>query len=156
MEILLTDDEADRLIALFKSTFTQGTRVISEGTKGTIDIRAVGNPASRFQLQYMNGLNNIHLNFMDNRTKNTLVRINLDTKFHVNSDGKVSGHRVELFSAEEFEKKHDGVTQVKAYPLPYDGLRDCDNFLDALSELLAYTHTQKQNELRFVLAPSLL
>ena len=49
------------------------------------------------------------------------------------------GKSYKNFSTEEYYQKEDENTHYKAYQLPYDGIRNTDDFLVALSDLLAYT-----------------
>ena len=97
----------------------------------------------------MYAINNIHLNFYDAVTNHTLVRINLDSKFHKNSDGVIWGNRVEIFSKDEFIAKNDGVTQIKAYSLPYKNFRNSNDFFDALEDIFNYTNVKDHRSITF-------
>lgn len=156
MELLLSDEEAQYLISIIKNIVPQQPHVLEKTARGQISIEAK-EVKHEFILYYMFALDNIHLNFADARTHHTLVRINLDQKFHKNSDGhKVRGNRVEIFSAEEFIKKGDGYTHYKAYPLPFETIRNTNDFFEAIDDILNYTHTNKGNKTIFVHNTTLL
>lgn len=156
MELLLSDEEAQYLIGIIKDIVPQQPYVLEKTAKGQISIEAK-EIKHEFILYYMFALDNIHLNFTDARTHHTLVRINLDQKFHKNSDGhKVRGNRVEIFSAEEFIKKGDGYTHYKAYPLPFETIRNTNDFFEAMDDILNYTHTNKGKGTIFVHNTTLL
>lgn len=147
----LTDAEAYRLIGLLKKTVSKNKYVLTEGSKGKIRISGILDGIEhQFVLYYMYAIDNIHLNFVDSSTGYTLVRINLDSSFHNNSDGKVRGHRVELFSEEEFRAKHDTYTHYKAYSLPHDSFKDCNDFFAALKEIFDYTNVKNRKSISFL------
>ncbi|KRK98679.1 hypothetical protein FD04_GL000414 [Secundilactobacillus odoratitofui DSM 19909 = JCM 15043] len=156
-KLQLTDKQAHTLIHCLKNVLDTHSKTLSNGDRGkfTLESTRVENVPQYFQVDYMYDVDDIHINLMDLKTHHTLIRINLDTKFHNNSDGKVRGHRVEVFSVAEFEAKHDSFTHIKAYPFPYDGLNDTNDFLEAMQELLDYTNVHKQNRINIVIASDL-
>ncbi|NLR33180.1 hypothetical protein HF569_12020 [Lactobacillus sp. ZJLC3-7] len=94
---------------------------------------------------------------MDDRTKLTLVRMNLNNSFHKNADGKViHGNRVNIFSEKEFHEKNDGKTNTKAHSLPYQGLSNTSDFLTALEELLIFTNTNHRDRIQLSINQGLL
>jgi hypothetical protein len=147
----LTDADAYKLISILKKTISKNKYVLTEGSKGKIKISGVLDGVEhQFVLYYMYAIDNIHLNFSDASTRYTLVRINLDSGFHNNSDGKVRGHRVELFSEEEFRAKNDSFTHYKAYPLPYNSFKDCNDFFTALQLMFDYTNVKNHKSISFI------
>lgn len=149
-ELQLTDNQAQELIKCLKNVLGTYEKKLSNGDKGQFSLKSNNNSLKNrtFQVDYLYATDNIHVNFMDAKTKHTLIRINLDSKFHNNSDGKVRGHRVEIFSESEFKAKDDSSTYVKAHPLPFGTIRDTNDFLIAMKDLLNYTNTHKQNHLQ--------
>lgn len=144
MELELDDIEAKQLIDLSKNVIQRhsNTLVISPPTKGEITIKAFAQQRE-FKLFYFYGINKTQLQFMDVLTKHTLIRINLDDNFHKNADGTmVRGHRVNIFSTEEFKLKNDGLTHYRSYPLPFESIRNTSDFFLALNDLFGYTHTE--------------
>ncbi|GEO63001.1 DUF6978 family protein [Companilactobacillus nantensis] len=147
----LTDADAYKLISIFKKTISKNKYVLTEGSKGKIKISGLLDGTERqFVLYYMYAIDNIHLNFSDASTRYTLVRINLDSSFHKNSDGKVYGHRVEIFSEEEYRAKNDTFTHYKAYPLPHNSFKDCDDFFTALQQMFDYTNVKNHSSISFI------
>ncbi|CAJ2231444.1 DUF6978 family protein [Companilactobacillus paralimentarius] len=146
----LTDAEAKRLISLLKITLTKQKFILNDGLRGKIKISGkLNNKDHYFFLNFMYAKDNIHLNFSDAVTNYTLVRINLDSRFHKNSDGKVYGNRVEIFSETEYLAKNDGSTQIKAYPLPYKDFRNSNDFFDALEDIFNYTNVKNHASITF-------
>lgn len=146
-ELKLTDQEAQKLIDLIKhliKNYSNHLNTLTNEDRGTIKIKSKDNKYT-FSLDYIFALNNNHLNFRDNRTNYTLVRINLDDKFHKNSDGIVKGNRIEIFSETEYIAKNDGYTHYKAYPLPFGNVKNTDDFFEALLALFEYTHVDSSN-----------
>lgn len=142
MDLSLTNEQANNLIKLLKKTITSVTRTLVDGDHGQIKIGEISETTShQFILYYFYALDNIHLNFTDFETKLTLVRINLDSKFHKNANREyVRGNRVEIYDVAEFQLKDDGHTYYRAYKLPYDGIADTEDFIVALQELFKYTN----------------
>jgi hypothetical protein len=145
MEISLSQSEADTLLASSKVLVRKVTGLLTDGDTGSIPIMS-NSDSRKFILAYFYSLNNMHLQFYDEKTKLTLVRLNLNDSFHKNADGTiVTGNRVNLFSEQEFYDKNDGNTHTRAFPLPHGILTDTNDFLVALANLLNYTHTATDN-----------
>lgn len=150
----LTDKEANMLIDMFKHLIDKHNIHLVDGSNGALKVESknidiTGNH-HKFKVDYMYSLDNIHIQLRDCNTDYTLVRINLDTSFHKNSDGNiVRGNRVEIFSEQEFKNKlkknRDTTTHVKAYPLPFKGINNTNDFLLAISDLFDYTNIEKPN-----------
>lgn len=154
-ELQLTQQEANQLILELKELTKKVNGTIEEGAKGTIPIKSK-NDNRKFKIAYFYSLNNIHINFYDVKTGLSLVRINLNQSFHRNADGtKVSGNRVNIFSEQEYKLKNDGKTHMRAFPLPRGILKNTSNFLESLTSLLDYTHTEYDNKLNLVLGTTL-
>lgn len=133
-ELQLTDDQVQELIKCLKSVLGTYEKKLSNGDSGQFSLKSNNSSLENriFQVNYLYATDNIHINFMDAKTRHTLIRINLDSSFHNNSDGKVRGHRVEIFSEAEFKAKDDSFTYVKAYPLPFGTIKDTNDFLIAM------------------------
>lgn len=141
-ELQLTQKEADDLIKLFKMFARNNNIDLLEKPNGEMTLLGCQDKHI-FKLYYKFALDNYHIQLSDGETNLTLVRINLDSGFHKNSDGRIRGHRVEIFNENEFYQKNDGYTHYKAFKLPYDCIKDTTNFLDALYYLFDYAHIQK-------------
>ncbi|RVU74120.1 hypothetical protein EJK20_04780 [Lactobacillus xujianguonis] len=120
--------------------------MISKKSKGSLSIKAKS-INREFTLYYFFRNGETHLNFADSKTYLTLVRINIDEKFHKNSDGIIRGNRIEIFSEDEFKAKGDGRTSYKAYSLPFEKIENTNDFFTIFENLLEYTHTQKNGML---------
>ncbi|CCI82602.1 DUF6978 family protein [Lactobacillus hominis] len=142
MEIALNQQEANHLISLIKTFLKKYVLELEDGSNGCLDLRAKENNR-QFKLFYHFEKENCHLNFLDCDTKLNLVRFNLNNSFHKNANGDIiRGNRVNLFCEDEFKQRNDG-QYMRAYKLPYkDVIADPPTFLDALEEMLAYTHVK--------------
>ena len=147
MELLLTDDEANRLIKCIKMALKNYNKTLEYGDSGRIELVAIGGEQNgKFILTYKYEETNKVFQFMDDNTKHTLARINLNNSFHKNADGtKVKGNRINIFSAEEYHAKGDGSTHYKAYPLPFENIPNSSNFIEVFYELLNYTSTVRKD-----------
>lgn len=76
MELLLTQHEADDLIASLKKLTQKTTRILTDGDREIVNISS--NSGRKFSLRYFYSSNNIHLQFMDEKIKLTLIRMNLN------------------------------------------------------------------------------
>lgn len=154
-ELLLSDQQAQSLIKLLKVVASKHHQTLTEPSKGTIDI--VGQGDKRFILNYFYSATSKVFQLRETEYNYTLIRINLNNKFHKNADGqKVWGNRINIFSEEEYYQKADDNTHYKAYPLPYETISDADDFLQILSELLDYTNTQTKDRLSINIQDNLL
>lgn len=149
MELQLTDSEAQQFIKIAKEIIKKYKINISTHPRGTILIKSQLIDRD-FILYYFYSVGNIHLNFADSKTHLTLVRINIDNSFHKNSDGIIRGNRVEIFSEQEFIAKGDGRTHYKAYPLPFDSIKNTDDFFMAFENILEYTNTQENGMISMI------
>lgn len=155
MELLLTQDEADSLTVTAKRFIQSVTGILEDGSKGKIPIKAKQDDR-KFSLIYFYSEGNMHIQFFDDKTKLTLIRINMNNSFHKNADGeRVSGNRVNLFSEQEFYDKGNGYTHTKAFSLPHGILKNTDNFLEALDGILNYTNTDVDGKLQLSIAGNL-
>lgn len=155
MELQLTQVEANRLILELKQLSQKVNDTVTDGYHGKIPVKSL-TEHRKFMIAYFYEEHNVHINFYDLKTGLSLVRLNLNQSFHRNADGtKVSGNRVNIFSEEEFNAKNDGKTHMRAYPLPYKGLANTSDFLEALSNLLNYTNTDYTGKLMLKLDQSL-
>ncbi|NQN50729.1 hypothetical protein HPA12_00040 [Streptococcus suis] len=154
-ELLLTDAEALRLIKLFKVVAQKHNKTLYNKSQGKIDI--VGKGDKRFILNYFYSTTNKVFHLRETEHNYTLVRINLNHKFHKNANGeKIWGNRINIFSMEEYYQKGDENTHYKAYQLPYDRIRNTDDFLIALSDLLAFTNISNPEKININIQEDLL
>lgn len=151
-ELQLTQQEANQLILELKELTRRVSKTLDNGAKGNIPVISK-NDNRKFKIAYFYSQSNIHINFFDVKTGLSLIRLNLNHSFHRNADGtKVSGNRVNIFSEQEYKLKNDGKTHMRAFPLPHDTLKNTSNFLETLTNLLDYTHTEYKNKLCLNLA----
>ncbi|HEO6601069.1 TPA: hypothetical protein VBA44_001913 [Streptococcus agalactiae] len=138
-ELLLTDSEAQHLIKILKTIAQTHNVTITNNSKGEIDI--VGKNDTRFKLNYFYSENNKVFNFRESKHNYTLLRINLNNKFHKNANGdRVRGNRINVFSEEEYYLKNDEITHYRTFPLPFETIENTDDFLEMFSNLLTYTN----------------
>ncbi|HEL0006866.1 TPA: hypothetical protein TUM56_000265 [Streptococcus equi subsp. zooepidemicus] len=138
-ELQLTDIEAQQLITLLKVIATKHNKTLTNNTSGHIDI--VGQNHKRFILNYFYSTNSKVFHLRETEHNYTLIRINLNNKFHKNANGeKIWGNRINIFSEEEYYLKADESTHYKAYPLPYETIKDTNDFLEMMSNLFDYTN----------------
>lgn len=155
MDLQLTQSEANQLIVELKELTKTVKGIVEDGDRGIIPVQSVKDER-KFKIAYFYEYSNIHINFYDVKTGLSLVRLNLNDSFHRNADGtKVTGNRVNIFSAREYELKNDQKTHMRAYPLPHGILKNTSNFLEALTNLLEYTHTRYKGKLDLALATEL-
>jgi hypothetical protein len=96
----------------------------------------------------------VSIHLREKETNSSLARINIDTTgFHKNSDGSViKGHRLLLYSSEEWSLKNDGFTHVKARSLPRN-FHDTSDLEQVFLDFLLYINVKQEGKLKF---PSLL
>lgn len=154
-ELLLTDQEAQYLIKLLKAVAKQHNHQLTNKSSGEINI--VGKENRRFILNYYYNDNSKVFHLRETEHNYTLLRVNLNNKFHKNASGeKVWGNRINIFSAEEYYLKADETTHYRAYPLPYETISNTDDFLQMLTNLLEYTNTQQSNKINISIQEDLL
>lgn len=154
-ELQLTQEEANQLIFELKRLTKNISRTVDTNTSGTLPIVSKSDNR-KFKIAYFYSPFNVHINFFDVKTGLSLVRLNLNNSFHRNADGsKITGNRVNPFSEQEFNLKNDGKTHMRAFPLPHDVLKNTSDFLDALTNLLEYTHTEYKDKLHLSLSTNL-
>lgn len=154
-ELLLTDAEAQKLIKILKVVAQKHNKTLHNQTNGKIDI--VGKGDKRFILNYFYSTNSKVFHIRETEHNYTLIRINLNNKFHKNANGKkVWGNRINIFSSEEYYQKGDETTHYKAHPLPYESIRNTDDFLTALSDLLGFTNISNPEEIDINIQEDLL
>ncbi|MEJ7541809.1 DUF6978 family protein [Staphylococcus intermedius] len=147
MEIKLTDNDVDYLLALCKEVLQQYNIQLEETCKGSIKITST-NLEKSFILNYFVRPGKITLNFRETESNLCLIRINLNDGFHKNSNNEiVRGNRINIFSEEEYIKKNDGSTYMRAYALPYKIFEDNYDFVKQLFTLLEYTKTQHNDNI---------
>lgn len=115
-QLKLTDLEAHFLITLPKRIETEHIGMIRRVPPVQNEFLVTSVVSYRnFRIVYYLSEKKSQIHLMDEKTKHTLVRVNLDSNFHMNADGKkVRGNRILLFSEDEFAKKDDRFTHCKA------------------------------------------
>lgn len=137
---MLTDTEAEQLLFMIKHIAKSHSHVIDEKGKGEFEI--IGSNNVKFKLNYHYTINSKIIHIRECVNDYTLIRINLNNKFHKNADGEIiRGNRVNIFSEQEYYDKNDGKTHYKCYPLPYESISNSDDFLKVLDELYSFTNT---------------
>lgn len=151
----MTDLEARRLITLLKSVVARHNKTLTERSNGEINL--VGSENRKFILNYFYSANSKVFHLREAEHNYTLVRINLNNKFHKNANGdKIWGNRINIFSEEEYYQKADETTHYRAYPLPYESISNSDDFLIILTELLDFTNTQQTDRISINIQEDLL
>ena len=84
-----------------------------------------------------------------------MLRLNLNDGFHKNSNNeKIRGNRINIFLKNEFIQKADGVTHMKAYPLPYKIFEDSSDFVKQLFTLLGIYKTTHNDNIKIEIQSS--
>ncbi|MFM2490232.1 hypothetical protein ABW365_22045 [Enterococcus avium] len=97
MELLLTDQQAQYLIKLFKTTLERHDIYLSEKSQGSIQLKSFENQYE-FTLRYHFSIGKKTIHFMDDETKHTLFRVHLSDGFHKNANGeRVYGNELMFF-----------------------------------------------------------
>ena len=137
MELYLTDEEAQRLLNILKVILEKHNKTIKEDEKTHGNIQIQSTSGEKFILSYKYSLRSKVFNFREIRYNHTLFRINLNNNFHKNADGEIiRGNRINIFSEQEYLDKNDGQTHYKAYPLPYENIKNTDDFITMLDSIL--------------------
>ncbi|HCT1441602.1 hypothetical protein CYR81_00270 [Enterococcus faecalis] len=155
MELLLTDEQAQHLIKIFKTTLKRHEIYLSENSNGIIILKSFEGK-HEFTLRYHFSLSKKTIHFMDNDTKHTLFRVHLSNGFHKNADGeKVFGNRINIFSEEEFYAKRamgDSFTHYKCFPLPFENISNTDDFFELFNSVCQFANIEKQDNIIIELA----
>lgn len=154
-ELFLTDSEARRLIKIIKTIARKHNKTLTDKSSGMIDI--VGANDTRFILNYFYSTTSKVFHLRETQHNYTLIRINLNNKFHKNASGeKIWGNRINIFSEEEYYQKGDETTHYKAYPLPYEEINNTDDFLEMLDNILNYTNINNPAEVSINIQENLI
>ena len=159
MELLLSDEEANRLINMLKQTLKKYNIQLKEYDKGEILLHGFGGVKNgEFRLIYKLSPQNKVINFIECKYNYCLFRININNNFHKNADGtRIQGNRINIFSKEEFASKRDGKTYMKAFPLPFeDTIRNTSDFLELFEDVVKFANIDKNNDLNISIQDSLL
>ena len=155
MELLLTDQQAQYLIKLFKTTLERHDIYLSEKSQGSIQLKSFENQYE-FTLRYHFSIGKKTIHFMDDETKHTLFRVHLSDGFHKNANGeRVYGTRINVFSESEYYAKQalgDTSTHYKCYSLPYDVINDTDDFFKLFDNICEYANIEKQGKINIELS----
>ena len=159
MELLLSDEEANRLINMLKQTLKKYNIQLKEYDKGEILLHGFGGVKNgEFRLIYKISPENKVINFIECKYNYCLFRININNNFHKNADGtRIQGNRINIFSKEEFDSKGDGKTYMKAFPLPFeDTIRNTSDFLELFEDVVKFANIDKNKDLNISIQDSLL
>lgn len=85
-ELLLTDSEAKALIKIIKAIANKHNRTLTNRSSGTINL--VGKHDTRFILNYFYSTTSKVFHLRETQHNYTLLRINLNNKFHKNANGE--------------------------------------------------------------------
>ena len=158
MELILTDEDANRLIKMFKQTLKKYNIQLKENDQGEILLHGIGNKKNgEFRFIYKLSPDNKVINFIECKYNYCLFRININNSFHKNSDGtRVQGNRINIFSEEEFTLKGDGKTYMKAFALPFKEIRNTSDFLELFEDVIKFANIVKNDDLNISIQGSLL
>lgn len=157
MELYLTDKEAQKLLNILKVIFEKHNKTIKEDEHTSGDIKIQSTTGEKFILSYKYSLRSKVFNFREVRYNHTLFRINLNNNFHKNADGEiVRGNRINIFSEQEYIDKNDGYTHYKAFPLPYENIKNTDDFIIILDSILKFSNTDKNDNLSIQIQRNLI
>lgn len=146
-ELQLTDEEALKLIKVFKTAMEKHFKTLSYGDQGKINMVSFEDKRE-FCLKYIYTESKKIFNFLDCTTHHVLFRLTLSDNFHRNADGtKVSGNRINIFSEQEFYDKQDGSTYMKCFPLPFENIKNSDDFLAVFTDICDYANIEKQGKI---------
>lgn len=145
MELSLTNTEAEYLISLVKNIVKRHVTTITYPSRGNILIKSFSEEQRTFRLMYYITETKTTYQFLDETSKLTLFRVNLNKGFHKNANGeRIFGNRINVFSEEEFLEKNDGQTHTKCYPLPYLNIKNSDDILEILKDVVNYSNIQNE------------
>lgn len=157
MELYLTDKEAQDLLSILKVIFEKHNKTIKEDERTSGDIKIQSTTGEKFILSYKYSLRSKVFNFREVRYNHTLFRINLNNNFHKNADGEiVRGNRINIFSEQEYIDKNDGYTHYKAFPLPYENIKNTNDFIIILDSILKFSNTDKNDNLSIQIQRNLI
>ena len=159
MELFLTDEEANRLMKMFKQALQKYNIQLKEYDRGEILLHGIGGVKNgEFRLIYKLSPESKVINFIECKYNYCLFRININNNFHKNADGtRIQGNRINIFSKEEFDSKRDGKTYMKAFPLPFeDTIRNTSDFLELFEDVVKFANIDKNNDLNISIQDSLL
>lgn len=148
----INDEEAHALINILKMVLKKYSVDLTPGNRGQISMNSVDN--DKFLLNYFTPPlrdDKLSIHLREKESNINLARINIDpTGFHNNSDGqKIRGNRILLFSSEEWVKKNDGNTHVKAFEIPKT-FSDTSNLEQVFLEFLLYINVKQEGKINFV------
>lgn len=157
MELYLTDKEAQDLLSILKVIFEKHNKIIKEDEHTSGDIKIQSTTGEKFILSYKYSLRSKVFNFREVRYNHTLFRININNNFHKNADGEiVRGNRINIFSEQEYIDKNDGYTHYKAFSLPYENIKNTDDFIIILDSILKFSNTDKNDNLSIQIQRNLI
>jgi len=146
-ELLLTDEEAMELIKVFKTAMEKHFKTLTYGDSGEIKMTSFKDKRE-FSLKYIYTESKKIFNFLDCTTKHVLFRLTLSNSFHKNADGtRISGNRINIFSEQEFYHKQDGSTYMKCFSLPFENIKNSDDFLAVFTDICDYANIEKQGKI---------
>lgn len=146
-ELLLTDEEAVELIKVFKTSIEKHFKTLSYGDSGKIMLMSFKDKR-KFVLIYRYAESKKVFNLLDSETNHVLFRLTLSHSFHRNSDGtRIRGNRINIFSEQEFYERQDGSTYMKCFPLPFENIKNSDDFLAVFTDICDYANIEKQGKI---------
>ncbi|ERK57701.1 hypothetical protein HMPREF1983_01026 [Gemella bergeri ATCC 700627] len=141
----------------FKFIFEKHNRTIREDEKTHGDILIQSTNGDKFILSYKYSLRNKVFNFRETKYNYTLFRVNLNNSFHKNANGeKIKGNRINIFSEQEYLDKNDGQTYYKAYSLPFNEIKNTDDFIEMLDIIIKFSNTDKNDNLTIRIQENLI
>lgn len=146
-QILLTQKQAETLLFELKALAKKYKLEISRNTINKLKLKTKNNRNLVLTCTYRNSYNS-HLNIHDSISGLSLIRINMDNKFHKNLDGEiVRGNRINLYDEKEYKPEQGHFSYMRAYKLPYLQFEENLSYQEAIQKLLAFTNAEYENKL---------
>lgn len=147
-ELLIDDNQANELIKLMKRVLEKHNKTLLNNARGEIVL--IGDNQEKFILNYFYSHHSKVIHLREGKNNYTLLRINLNNKFHKNANREIiQGNRINVFSEEEYYEKGDGKTHYKCYPLPFDTISNSDDFMQVFKQLLDFTKVKNPQRVDF-------
>lgn len=146
--ISLTQEQANQLLFELKVLAEKYDLKISANSINKLELNTKNKDKLVMTCTYRTKMN-MHINIHEKSTGISLIRLNLDNKFHKNLNGEIiRNYRVNIFDLSEYCPKKGHFAYMKAYKLPYKKLNRPTNFVFAIMEVLNFTNTDFYEKLK--------
>lgn len=148
LSISLTQEQANKLLFELKKLIQKYDLKISGNSTNKVELITKNKNKLIMTCTYRNRMN-MHINIHDDSTGISLIRMNLDSKFHKNWNGEiVRNYRINIFDLSEYHPEQGHFSYMKAYKLPYKELNKPTDFISAIIEILNFTNTEFDKKLK--------